>query len=101
MYLDYNGEKIFVYSKLPAFIIDVEDEKFNGTAVWLNGKITRLSENSFVNINTGRRIEQKFYYLNMDSMQGICTGINKIVIDFPASTRKICAKFGYAVLFGE
>lgn len=95
MYLEYNGEKILVYSKLPALIIDVEDEKFNGTAVRINGKITRLSENRFVEINTSTKIDKKFYYLNMESLQGICTGINRIVVDFPASTRQICAEFGY------
>ena len=95
MYLNYNGEKISVYSKLPALIVDVEDEKFNGTGVWINGEITRLSEKSFVNINMGRRTEQKLYYISMESMQGIRTGINQILVDFPASTRKIQCEFGY------
>lgn len=31
----------------------------------------------------------------MGSMEGICTGINRIVVDFPASTREIRCEFGY------
>lgn len=38
LYLTHNGEKVSVYNKLPALIVDVEDEKFNGTAVWLTEK---------------------------------------------------------------
>ncbi|OLR58525.1 hypothetical protein BHF70_02150 [Anaerostipes sp. 494a] len=95
MLFENEGKKVSVYNRLPTLIIDVEDNKFNGTAVIINDKITKLSEKKFFRISHGKQDSRKFYYIDLKSMEGICEGINKIVIDFPASTRKICCEFGY------
>ena len=88
MYAEKDGEKIGVYHQMPAVIIKVEQRKFNGTAIIINGIISKLSENNFVSI-LGEQVNSNYYYIELESLAGIRNGLNYIKIDLPASHRKL------------
>ena len=90
-----DGKAMSIYNKLPACIVDVPSNKFNGTAIILNGKVTKLSQNNFLDIQSGRSEGKKFYFLDLKGLDNIKTGINKIVIDFPNAKRKVIEEFVY------
>lgn len=88
-------EKVSVYNKLPSYVIDISVKQFNGTAIYVNGKIERLSEKDFVDVCNAKNDEKKYYFLNLHGLENIRTGFNEIVIDIPGSTRKLQERFVY------
>lgn len=89
------GERYLVYNRLPAYVIDIPVKQFNGTAVYVNGMIERLSEKDFVDVCYAKDNEKKYYFLNLDGLENVRTGFNEIVIDIPGSTRKLQGRFIY------
>ncbi|MCM1056784.1 MAG: hypothetical protein NC517_04160 [Firmicutes bacterium] len=89
------GERHLVYNRLPAYVIDIPVKQFNGTAVYVNGMIERLSEKDFVDVCHAKDNEKKYYFLNLDGLENIRTGFNEIIIDIPGSNRKLQERFIY------
>ena len=88
-------EQLSVYYKLPAYVVDVPVKQFNGTAIYVNGTIERLSEKDFIDVCHAKNDEKKYYFLNLCGLKSIKTGFNEISIDIPGSTRKIQERFMY------
>lgn len=91
----YKDTNVSVYASLPALIIDVPDEKFEGTAITANGEKQHFSSAEFLKISYGRRTDVKFYYLDLRKVKGIKRGYNEIQIDIANSKRDVQEKFVY------
>lgn len=89
------GEKYNVFSNLPALIVDIPAAQFSGTAIIINGKISRLSEKDFIDVKCGRKDEEKYYFLSLDRFENLHQGINSVKVDFPGSSREVNEKFVY------
>lgn len=94
--LDSNGVKYDVYHKLPVFVVDVQKEKLKGTAIIINGEVSRLSESKFIDIKSGRKDDKEYYFIDLRQFKNIKAGYNQIIIDFPDSNRRLAGKFVYA-----
>lgn len=88
-------EKYSVYSKLPAYVIDIPIKQYNGTAIYVNGIIERMSEKDFVDVCHAKNDEKRYYFLNLSELGNIRTGFNEIIIDIPGSSRKLREGFIY------
>lgn len=86
---------VSVYSKLPAYVVDIPEKQFNGTAIYVNGKVERLSEKDFLDVSHARSEEKKYYFLNLEELKNIKIGFNEIIIDIPASNRNLQERFVY------
>ena len=93
VYLEKDREKIPVYRKLPALIIEAEDDRLAGTALIVNGKVNHLAEEQFVRVTRGRTEGIRYYYLDISGVSGIRNGLNDVIVDIPGSRRKIRAEF--------
>ena len=82
-----------VYSRMPNLIIDVDEERFQGTALWINGTNRRLSGEQFVKITFGKTTDVHYYYLDISRFPEVRTGSNRITVDFPNSKRKFTVEF--------
>ncbi|MEE5990925.1 MAG: hypothetical protein V3G41_09625, partial [Lachnospiraceae bacterium] len=91
----YKDADVSIYDSLPALIIDVPDEKFEGTALTANGVKQHFSSAEFLKISYGRRTDVKFYYLDLRKVAGIKNGYNEIQIDIANSKRDFSERFVY------
>ncbi len=92
---DENDCKFPLYAKVPALIIDIENEKLDGTAITLNGKKYRASDLKPIDIKNGRLLDQNFYFFNLGDVKGIINGYNRVDIDIPGTSRGKSLEFIY------
>ncbi|WP_027205055.1 hypothetical protein [Butyrivibrio fibrisolvens] len=85
----YDGKNnvLPLYSKSPALIIDIEDEKVEGTSIAINYKKYRASDLRPIEIKNGRLLEQHFYFFDLTDVCDIQNGYNRVDIDIPGTSR--------------
>lgn len=94
MKLVYNHKEYDVYNKIPSIIFSAEEDQINGIAVIVNGKVFHLTRTIFVDLQI-ENSKNKYYLLDGKMVPGIIEGINKIIMDFPATSKKIAITFSY------
>ena len=95
-----DGKELPVYSEPPAMIIDVDNDQMEGTAVFINGEVNRLTSAQHLKIQVGRVSEQEFHYFSLAELRGLKEGTNFVNIDIPASHRTIQKDFFFLPEFG-
>lgn len=95
MYIKNGEQKLEVYYRLPAILLEIEPYQINGTAVVINDCVTKLTDKELYEIEAEGNYEKKHFYLNLNRISEIHVGINKIFIDFPGTTRQLKFEFVY------
>lgn len=96
MHIKNEDQDLKVYYKLPAIVVEIEAHQINGTAVVINEHVIKLTDKVLYEIKTEGDYEKKYFYLNLKQMYEIQGGLNKIIIDFPGTSRQL--KFEFAFL---
>lgn len=86
-------EKLPLYSKSPNIIFGAKPKELAGIAVFVNGVINRLTNNDYLELLLDK-CEESYFLLKTNTLQGIKEGINHVLLDFPASSKRISGKFG-------
>lgn len=92
--LVYGDEEYDIYNNAPSIILSAEEEQLNGIALIVNGIVSHFIKNSFIDLQI-ENSKSKYYVLDTENIAGITEGINKIVIDFPATSKTIMVNFAY------
>lgn len=95
MYIKNEDRDLKVYYKLPAIILEIEPHQFNGTAIVINDNVARLTDKEVYEIKSEGNYDKKHFYLDLERLYEIRAGINKILIDFPGTTRQLKFEFAY------
>lgn len=95
MYIKNGDQDLKVYYKLPAIVLEMESHQLNGTAIIINGYVARLTDKEVYEIKSECNCEKKYFYFDLKSVFEIHVGINKILIDFPGTTRQLKFEFAY------
>ena len=95
MYMKNEEQNLQVYYKLPAIILEIESHQLNGTAIVINDCVARLTDKEVYEIMLEDYYVKKHFYLDLKKVSEIRVGINKILIDFPGTTRQLKVEFAY------
>lgn len=95
MHIKNEDQDLKVYYRLPAVVIEIEAHQINGTAVVINGHVIKFTDKEIYEIKSEGDYEKKHFYLNLKHLSEIRVGINKILIDFPGTTRQLKLEFAY------
>ena len=87
------AQNLPIYANDPQLVIQAAEDQLKGTAVIINGKISRLSDIDFVDIHVGNTADIKYYFISTTDLKGICEGYNKIVVDYPNSQKQLCFEY--------
>lgn len=87
------AQNLPIYANDPQLVIQAAEDQLQGTAVIINGKISRLSDIDFVDIHVGNTADIKYYFISTTDLKGICEGYNKIVVDYPNSQKQLCFEY--------
>ena len=87
VFVEAYGAKLPVYSKIPALVINIEDERLGGTAIIVNNRKIKASDLKAVDIKNANVMGQKYYYFDLSGISGISNGINSVDVDVPGSSR--------------
>ena len=95
MHIKKEDRDLKVYYKLPAIILEIEPHQLNGTAMVINDYVARFIDKEVYEIKSESNYEKRHFYLDLKRVPEIHVGINKILIDFPGTTRQLKFEFVY------
>lgn len=95
MYIKNEDQDLKVYYKLPAIILEIEPHQLNGTAMVINDYVAKFADKEVYEIKSEGNCEKRLFYLDLKRVPEIHVGINKILIDFPGTTRQLKFEFAY------
>ena len=87
VFIEAGESRLPVYSKIPGLVINIEDERLNGTAIIVNNNKIKATNLKAVDIKNVNVIGQKYYYFDLSGVSGISIGINSVDVDVPGSSR--------------
>lgn len=87
VFVEVGESRLPVYSKIPALVINIEDERLGGTAIIVNNSKIKASDLKAVDIKNANVMGQKYYYFDLSGISGISNGINSVDVDVPGSSR--------------
>lgn len=88
-----NTQNLPIYSSDPQLIIESTEEQLPGTAIIINGQISRLADVKFVDVHVGNTSETKYYFISTHDLKGVREGYNKIIVDYPNSLKQLYAEY--------
>ena len=78
-----NDTKYDLYGKVPYLVLRMKEEKFNGTAVTINGRRHRLGDLDFESFTIDDRTGDSGYYVDLGSYLGERDDLYRISVDIP------------------
>ncbi len=87
VFVEIGESKLPIYSRIPALVINIEDERYNGTALIVNGNKIRVTDLKAIDIKNAHLLGQKYYYFDLSNISGIKSGINSVDVDIPGTNR--------------
>lgn len=96
LHMDDEREQYSVYSIAPTLVIDAEQEQYQGIAIIINKQVHKLSAVSYTDVRFGRTTERKYYFVDTQKLGGVQMGWNKVVVDYPKTSKHYVYDFYYA-----